>query len=69
VLRLRRHVRDQERRHIERELADKCDAIESTGAGFCTAVDSSCLLQIGGGLSRRDSAVRPIHIAEILASA
>jgi L-lactate dehydrogenase complex protein LldE len=49
-------------------LADKCDAIESTGAEFCTAVDSSCLLQIGGGLSRRSSAVRPIHIAEILAS-
>ena len=50
-------------------LADKCDAIESTGAGYCTAVDSSCLLQIGGGLSRRESPVRPIHIAEILASA
>jgi L-lactate dehydrogenase complex protein LldE len=49
-------------------LADKCDAIESTGAGFCTAVDSSCLLQIGGGLSRRGGAVRPVHIAEILAS-
>jgi len=49
-------------------LSDKCDAIESTGAAFCTAVDSSCLLQIGGGLSRRGSAVRPVHIAEILAS-
>jgi L-lactate dehydrogenase complex protein LldE len=49
-------------------LADKCDAIESTSAAFCTAVDSSCLLQIGGGLSRRGSAVRPVHIAEILAS-
>ncbi|HEY8778059.1 MAG TPA: (Fe-S)-binding protein [Gaiellaceae bacterium] len=49
-------------------LTDKCDAIESTSAEFCTAVDSSCLLQIGGGLSRRGSAVRPIHIAEILAS-
>ena len=49
-------------------LADKCDAIESIGAAFCTAVDSSCLLQIGGGLSRRGSAVRPVHIAEILAS-
>jgi L-lactate dehydrogenase complex protein LldE len=49
-------------------LADKCDAIESTGAEFCTAVDNSCLLQIGGGLSRRRSQVRPVHIAEILAS-
>jgi L-lactate dehydrogenase complex protein LldE len=49
-------------------LADKCDAIESTGAAFCTAVDSSCLLQIGGGLSRRGAAVRPVHLAEIIAS-
>lgn len=49
-------------------LADKCDAIEATGAGHCTALDSSCLLQIGGGLSRRGSNVRPIHLAEILAS-
>jgi L-lactate dehydrogenase complex protein LldE len=49
-------------------LADKCAAIESTGAAFCTAVDSSCLLQIGGGLSRSGSSVRPVHIAEILAS-
>jgi L-lactate dehydrogenase complex protein LldE len=49
-------------------LTDKCEAIESTGAALCTAVDSSCLLQIGGALSRRASAVRPVHIAEILAS-
>jgi L-lactate dehydrogenase complex protein LldE len=49
-------------------LADKCDAIESTGAGYCTAVDSSCLLQIGGGLSRRKAASNPIHLAEILAA-
>jgi L-lactate dehydrogenase complex protein LldE len=49
-------------------LADKCDAIESTGAGHCTALDSSCLLQIGGGLSRRGSTARPIHLAQILAS-
>jgi L-lactate dehydrogenase complex protein LldE len=49
-------------------LADKCDAIETTGARVCTAVDSSCLLQIGGGLTRRDSPVRTVHLAEILAS-
>ncbi len=49
-------------------LADKCDALEATGARWCTAVDSSCLLHIGGGLSRRNSATRPIHLAEILAS-
>jgi L-lactate dehydrogenase complex protein LldE len=49
-------------------LADKCDAIESTGAQVCTALDSSCLLQIGGGLTRRDSTVRAVHLAEILAA-
>jgi L-lactate dehydrogenase complex protein LldE len=49
-------------------LADKCAAIEATGAEVCTAVDSSCLLQIGGGLGRRGDAVRTMHLAEILAS-
>jgi L-lactate dehydrogenase complex protein LldE len=49
-------------------LADKCDAVEASGAQFCTAVDGSCLLQIGGGLARRPAAVRALHIAEILAS-
>jgi L-lactate dehydrogenase complex protein LldE len=49
-------------------LADKCAAIEATGAEVCTAVDGSCLLQIGGGLSRRGDAVRTMHLAEILAA-
>jgi L-lactate dehydrogenase complex protein LldE len=49
-------------------LADKCECVEATTAEFCTALDGSCLLQIGGGLSRRGAAVRPIHVAEILAS-
>jgi L-lactate dehydrogenase complex protein LldE len=50
-------------------LRDKCDSIAETGAAFCTALDSSCLLQIGGGLSRRDSPTHPVHLAEILGSA
>ncbi len=49
-------------------LADKCAAIEASGAEVCTAVDGSCLLQIGGGLSRRGDRVRALHLAEILAS-
>jgi L-lactate dehydrogenase complex protein LldE len=49
-------------------LADKCSNVEASGAEFCTALDGSCLLQIGGGLSRRGSGVRPVHLAEILAS-
>jgi L-lactate dehydrogenase complex protein LldE len=49
-------------------LADKCGAVIASGAGVCTAVDASCLLQIGGGLSRVGTAVRALHLAEILAS-
>jgi L-lactate dehydrogenase complex protein LldE len=49
-------------------LADKCAAIAASEAEVCTALDGSCLLQIGGGLSRQHSAVRPLHLAEILAS-
>jgi L-lactate dehydrogenase complex protein LldE len=49
-------------------LADKCRAVVSTGAEVCTAVDGSCLMQIGGGLSRQRTGVRTMHLAEILAS-
>jgi L-lactate dehydrogenase complex protein LldE len=49
-------------------LADKCARIEESGADVCTAVDGSCLLQIGGGLSRRGASVRTVHLAEILAA-
>jgi L-lactate dehydrogenase complex protein LldE len=46
---------------------DKCAAIVSTGASVVTALDSSCLLQIGGRLSREGAEVRTMHLAEILA--
>jgi L-lactate dehydrogenase complex protein LldE len=49
-------------------LADKCRAVVSTGAEVCTAVDGSCLMQIGGGLARARAGVRTMHLAEILAS-
>jgi len=49
-------------------LADKCDEIAGTGADVCTAGDGSCLLQIGGGLTRRGAHARTLHLAEILAS-
>jgi L-lactate dehydrogenase complex protein LldE len=47
--------------------ADKARHIEETGAESVCTVDNSCLMHIGGVLTRRDSAVRPVHIAEILA--
>ena len=49
-------------------VIDKCRAIESTGAEVCTAVDGSCLLQIGGRLSRERAGARTLHLTEILAS-
>jgi L-lactate dehydrogenase complex protein LldE len=50
-------------------LADKVRAILDTEAEVCTALDASCLLQIGGGLSRQQTGVATVHLAEILASA
>ncbi|MBL7501867.1 (Fe-S)-binding protein [Frankia sp. CNm7] len=49
-------------------LADKMRDVLSTGAEVVTAGDSSCLMHIGGGLSRLRAGVRPVHLAEILAS-
>jgi L-lactate dehydrogenase complex protein LldE len=48
--------------------ADKCAAVTSTGAQVLCAVDSSCLMHIGGALRRRRAAVATMHLAEILAS-
>ncbi len=49
-------------------LADKMAALLSTGATVCTAGDSSCLMHIGGGLSRLTSGTRTLHLAQVLAS-
>ncbi|SNR49284.1 L-lactate dehydrogenase complex protein LldE [Haloechinothrix alba] len=49
-------------------LADKVANIRSTTASVCAAADPSCLLHIGGGLSRSHTPVRTVHLAEILAS-
>lgn len=49
-------------------VADKVENIEKTGASVCTGGDASCLMNIGGALSRKDSPVRTVHFAEILAS-
>jgi L-lactate dehydrogenase complex protein LldE len=48
-------------------LADKLAAVATTGAEVVTAGDSSCLMHIGGGLSREGSDRRTVHLAEILA--
>lgn len=49
-------------------LDNKIEAIEKTEAQAIVSCDSSCLMQIGGRLSRKGSKIKAVHIAEILAS-
>jgi L-lactate dehydrogenase complex protein LldE len=49
-------------------LADKAENICSTGASAVAGGDVSCLMHIGGGLSRRKAGVGALHLAEVLAS-
>jgi L-lactate dehydrogenase complex protein LldE len=49
-------------------LSDKLRSVLDTGAEAVCAVDSSCLMHIGGGLSRGRTGVRTVHLAEILSS-
>jgi L-lactate dehydrogenase complex protein LldE len=49
-------------------LTDKVRTILQTGAEVCTAADNSCLMHIGGALSRGRAGVRTMHLAEILAA-
>ncbi|MGA2135309.1 MAG: (Fe-S)-binding protein [Bryobacteraceae bacterium] len=46
----------------------KIDSIVRTGARTVVSVDSSCLMQIQGALSRAALPVRTMHLAEVLAS-
>jgi L-lactate dehydrogenase complex protein LldE len=48
-------------------LADKIAAVRRTGAAYAAAGDASCLLHIGGGLSRLSTGIGTRHLAEILA--
>ena len=49
-------------------LDQKIEAIERSGVSAVVSGDASCLMQIGGRLSRNGSSVRVMHIAELLAS-
>lgn len=40
----------------------------STRAEYCTALDNSCLMHLGGALHRQFAAMRTVHLAQILAS-
>jgi L-lactate dehydrogenase complex protein LldE len=48
-------------------LTDKVRAILDTGTEICVSADNSCLMHIGGALSRQRAGVRTMHLAEVLA--
>jgi Fe-S oxidoreductase len=48
--------------------SDKAQHVRETGAEVLVAGDNSCLLHIGGLLSRQRAGVRTLHLAEVLAS-
>jgi L-lactate dehydrogenase complex protein LldE len=47
---------------LDRKLAN----LEASGARCLVACDAGCLMQIRGGLARRNSPLRALHLAEIL---
>jgi L-lactate dehydrogenase complex protein LldE len=48
-------------------LQEKLARIADSGVEYVVANDSSCLMQIAGGLSRAGSPVKTMHLAELLA--
>ena len=48
--------------------SDKARHVRSTGAEVLVAGDNSCLMHVGGLLSRERAGVRVMHLAEVLAS-
>ncbi len=48
--------------------SDKARHVRETGAEVLVAGDNSCLMHVGGLLSRQRSGVRVMHLAEILAA-
>jgi L-lactate dehydrogenase complex protein LldE len=49
-------------------LSAKLTDVLTTRAEYCTALDNSCLMHIGGALHRQFAAMKTLHMAQILAS-
>ena len=49
-------------------VSDKARHVRETGAEVLVAGDNSCLMNIGGALSRQRAGVRVMHLAEVLAA-
>jgi L-lactate dehydrogenase complex protein LldE len=48
--------------------SDKARHVVESGAEVLVAGDNSCLMHVGGLLSRQRSGIRVLHLAEVLAS-
>jgi L-lactate dehydrogenase complex protein LldE len=49
-------------------LAVKLQDVVATGAEYCTALDNSCLMHLGGAMHRQYAGMKTIHMVQILAS-
>jgi L-lactate dehydrogenase complex protein LldE len=49
-------------------LSAKLLDVQATRAEYCTALDNSCLMHLGGALHRQFASMKTIHMAQILAS-
>jgi glycolate oxidase iron-sulfur subunit len=56
-------------RDARRVLDPKLDAVEAAGVDYLVAVNPGCLRQWQGGLARRRSRVRAVHLADLLVAA
>jgi hypothetical protein len=68
VLRLRRHVRRQERRDLERDARRQVPSDRASGRDVCTASTARACCRSAGASRRAVAGVRTAHLAEILAS-
>lgn len=49
-------------------VTDKANAVAAVNPEYLVSVDSSCLMNIGGALSKNGSKIRTLHLAEVLAA-
>ena len=49
-------------------LAAKLQDVIATRAEYCTALDNSCLMHLGGAMHRQYAGMKTIHLAQILAA-
>jgi len=49
-------------------LTVKLQDVLATKAEYCTALDNSCLMHLGGAMHREYAGMKTIHLAQILAS-